>query len=161
MVQQLDAEFLCATSALVYSLTVELGVGVGVGDRVGVGVGVGVDEGVGVGVGVGERVGVEVGVREGDGLAATLRVADGVGVGEIEAAAVADGAGVGDVLIVTPLFQTLLLPCFIQVNFLPPYIATAPKFLQLAPAFGVTALAKVKSVATNKQAINRAEARRM
>ena len=49
MLQQLDGVLRCATSARVYSRTVELGVGVGVGvmETEGLGFGVGVGEGAG------------------------------------------------------------------------------------------------------------------
>lgn len=42
---------------------------------------------------------------------------------------------------VTPLLQTLLLPFLIHLNSFPAAITTAPNFLQVAPVFGVTALA--------------------
>ena len=42
---------------------------------------------------------------------------------------------------VTPLLQTLLLPFLIHLNSFPANIATAPNFLHVAPALGVTALA--------------------
>ena len=97
----------------------------------------GVIEGVGVGValGVALAVGVGEGVIEGVGVGVALGVALGVtrGVGEI--------VGRAGFRTTTPRFQTRLLPFFIQVNSRPLKVSLAPNFLQVAPAFGVTACA--------------------
>jgi len=105
----------------VYSLTVEVGEGDGVG------VGVGEGDGVGVGVGEGDGVGAGVGGIEITG--------EGVGVGEI----VRTGVGLGTTLTLTPRLHTLLLPFLTQVNSLLFERTTAPTFLHAAPARGAFA----------------------
>ena len=147
MVQQLEAVFRCATSALVYSRTVGDGVGVGVGE----GVGVGVVTTVGVGVGVGVTTGVGVGETTGVG------VTTGVGAGEKLGA----GATVGATLITTPLLQTRLLPFFKQVNSRFFETATVPTFLQAAPARGVFAEALLNELATKNEARTNTNTRRI
>ncbi len=58
----------------------------------------------------------------------------GVGVGVDVGAGIGETTGFG-LDTVTPLFQTSLLPLFIQVNCLPFTVEVAPAFLQLSPAF--------------------------
>ncbi len=79
--------------------------------------------GAGVGVCVGVGVGIAVGVGIGSGVGAGVGVAVGVGV----------ATGVC-FMIVTPLFQTSLLPDLMQVNFFPAAVAVAPALVHLAPA---------------------------
>lgn len=117
----------------VYSLTVEVGEGDGVG--VGEGVGVGLGEGVGDGDKVGVSVGEGVGERVGAGVGGIEITGEGDGVGEI----VRTGVGLGTTLTVTPRLHTLLLPFLTQVNFLFFERTTAPTFLHAAPARGVFA----------------------
>lgn len=148
-----------------YSLTVEVGDGVGVGlgeaVRVGEGDGVGdaVAEGVGEAVGVGvtetEGVAVAVGVGVGVGVEVIVGVEDAVGVGD------ATGVAVGATLIVTPLLQTLFVPRLMHLNSLPPDTTTAPNFLQVAPALGVTAVATLTLEKTKAKASKWAIRRRI
>lgn len=138
MLQQSDGLFLWATSALVYSRTVDVGEGVGVG--------VGEDDGVGVGevVGVDDGVGVTTLVEEG--------VGDGVGVG--------DAAGEGVTRTVTPRLQTRLFPRLIHVNSLFFETTTAPTFLHDAPARGVFAEALSSAPKTRNEESNKTKVRR-
>lgn len=148
-----------------YSLTVEVGdgVGVGLGEAVRVGEGDGVGdaeaEGVGEAVGVGvtetEGVAVAVGVGVGVGVDAIVGVEDAVGVGD------ATGVAVGVTLIVTPLLQTLFVPRLMHLNSLPPDTTTAPNFLQVAPALGVTAVATLTLEKTKAKASKWAIRRRI
>jgi len=149
----------------VYSLTVEVGDGVGVGlgeaVRVGEGDGVGdaVAEGVGEAVGVGvtetEGVAVAVGVGVGVGVEVIVGVDDVVGVGD------ATGVAVGATLIFTPLLQTLFVPRLMHLNSLPPDMTTAPNFLHVAPALGVTAVATLTLEKTKAKENRRAISRRI
>ena len=66
-----------------------------------------------------------------------LGVAEGVALGVAEGVALGVGVGVA-----TPLFQINFFPDFTQVYFLPKFVARSPTFLQVAPAFGVTAMAE-------------------
>ena len=148
-----------------YSLTVEVGdgVGVGLGEAVRVGEGDGVGdaeaEGVGEAVGVGvtetEGVAVPVGVGVGVGVEVIVGVDDVVGVGD------ATGVAVGATLIFTPLLQTLLVPRLMHLNSLPPDTTTAPNFLQVAPALGVTAVATLTLEKTKAKASKWAIRRRI
>lgn len=148
-----------------YSLTVEVGdgVGVGLGEAVRVGEGDGVGdaeaEGVGEAVGVGvtetEGVAVAVEVGVGVGVEVIVGVEDAVGVGD------ATGVAVGATLIVTPLLQTLFVPRLIHLNSLPPDTTTAPNFLQVAPALGVTAVATLTLEKTKAKASKWAIRRRI
>ena len=143
--------FRCATSARVNSLTVEVGdgegVGVGEADLVGVGVG----EVVGVGVALTEATGDGEAIAVGVALGDTVVAGDGLLVGVV--------AGVART--VTPLLQTLLLPFLIHLNSFPAAITTAPNFLQVAPVFGVTALALSSEEKSKVQNSNGAIQRRM
>lgn len=148
-----------------YSLTVEVGDGVGVG----LGEAVRVGEGDGVGdaeaEGVGEAVGV--GVTETEGVAVAFEVGVGVGVevivGVEDAVGVGDATGVavGATLIFTPLLQTLFVPRLMHLNSLPPDTTTAPNFLQVAPALGVTAVATLTLEKTKAKASKWAIRRRI
>ena len=148
-----------------YSLTVEVGdgVGVGLGEAVRVGEGDGVGdaeaEGVGEAVGVGvtetEGVAVAVGVGVGVGVEVVVGVDDVVGVGD------ATGVAVGATLTVTPLLQTLFVPRLMHLNSLPPDTTTAPNFLQVAPALGVTAVATLTLEKTKAKASKWAIRRRI
>ena len=148
-----------------YSLTVEVGdgVGVGLGEAVRVGEGDGVGdaetEGVGEAVGVGvtetEGVAVAVGVGVGVGVEVIVGVDDVVGVGD------ATGIAVGATLIFTPLLQTLFVPRLMHLNSLPPDTTTAPNFLQVAPALGVTAVATLTLEKTKAKASKWAIRRRI
>lgn len=148
-----------------YSLTVEVGdgVGVGLGEAVRVGEGDGVGdaeaEGVGEAVGVGvtetEGVAVAVGVGVGVGVEVIVGVEDAVGAGD------ATGVAVGATLIVTPLLQTLFVPRLMHLNSLPPDTTTAPNFLQVAPALGVTAVATLTLEKTKAKASKWAIRRRI
>ena len=148
-----------------YSLTVEVGDGVGVG----LGEAVRVSEGDGVGdaetEGVGEAVGV--GVTETEGVAVAVEVGVGVGVEEIvgvdDVVGVGDATGiaVGATLIFTPLLQTLFVPRLMHLNSLPPDTTTAPNFLQVAPALGVTAVATLTLEKTKAKASKWAIRRRI
>ena len=150
-----------------YSLTVEVGDGVGVG----LGEAVRVGEGDGVGdaetEGVGEAVGV--GVTETEGVAVAVGVGVGVGVGVEVIVGVEDAVGVGDAtgvavgatLIFTPLLQTLFVPRLMHLNSLPPDTTTAPNFLQVAPAIGVTAVATLTLEKTKAKASKWAIRRRI
>lgn len=148
-----------------YSLTVEVGdgVGVGLGEAVRVGEGDGVGdaeaEGVGEAVGVGvtetEGVAVAVGVGVGVGVEVIVGVDDVVGVGD------ATGVAVGATLIFTPLLQTLFVPRLMHLNSLPPDTTTAPNFLQVAPALGVTAVATLTLEKTKAKASKWAIRRRI
>lgn len=133
MVQQFVEVLRCETSARVYSLTVDVGVGVAVIVR----------------VGDAEEVGVGVGVADTETVGDAIDEAVGV--------AVAFGA----TLIVTPLLQTLFVPCLMHLNSFPPEITTAPNFLQVAPALGVTALATPKFEKKKLKAISRKKGRRI
>ena len=62
---------------------------------------------------------------------------------------------------VTPLLQTLLLPFLIHLNSFPAAITTAPNFLQVAPVFGVTALALSSEEKSKEQNSNGAIKRRI
>ena len=62
---------------------------------------------------------------------------------------------------VTPLLQTLLLPFLIHLNSFPAAITTAPNFLQVAPVFGVTALALSSEEKSKVQNSNGAIQRRI
>jgi len=149
----------------VYSLTVEVGdgVGVGLGEAVRVGEGDGVGdaeaEGVGEAVGVGvtetEGVAVAVGVGVGVDVEVVVGVDDVVGVGD------ATGVAVGATLIFTPLLQTLFVPRLMHLNSLPPDTTTAPNFLQVAPALGVTAVATLTFEKTKAKASKWAIRRRI
>lgn len=148
-----------------YSLTVEVGDGVGVGlgeaVRVGEGDGVGdaeterVGEAVGVGVTETEGVAVAVGVGVGVDVEVVVGVDDVVGVGD------ATGVAVGATLIFTPLLQTLFVPRLMHLNSLPPDTTTAPNFLQVAPALGVTAVATLTLEKTKAKASKWAIRRRI
>ena len=148
-----------------YSLTVEVGdgVGVGLGEAVRVGEGDGVGdaeaEGVGEAVGVGvtetEGVAVAVGVGVGVGVEVIVGVEDVVGAGD------ATGVAVGVTLIVTPLLQTLFVPRLMHLNSLPPDTTTVPNFLHVAPALGVTAVATLTFEKTKAKASKWAIRRRI
>jgi hypothetical protein len=152
IVQQLVAVLREATSARVYSRTVGVGLGVGVGATT-------VWEGMGVGVGVRTTtVGVGVGVGVG-----TTSVGDGVGVGLTEAVGVTTGSGelVGTARTNTPLLHTRFDPRLIQVNSRFFETTTFPIFLQALPAFGAFALALLKEVRTNNVERSSTKTRRM
>ena len=102
--------------------------------------------GDGVGVGLGEAVRVGEGDGVGDAEAEGVGEAVGVGVTETE------GVAVGATLIVTPLLQTLFVPRLMHLNSLPPDTTTAPNFLQVAPALGVTAVATLTFEKTKAKA---------
>lgn len=152
-----------------YSLTVEVGdgVGVGLGEAVRVGEGDGVGdaeaEGVGeaVGVGVTETEGVAVAVGAGVGVGVGVGVEVIVGVDDVVGVGDATGVAVGATLIVTPLLQTLFVPRLMHLNSLPPDTTTAPNFLQVAPALGVTAVATLTLEKTKAKASKWAIRRRI
>lgn len=114
-----------------------------------------VEVGDGVGVGLGEAV--RVGEGDGVGDAETEGVGEAVGVGVTET----EGVAVGVTLIVTPLLQTLFVPRLMHLNSLPPDTTTAPNFLQVAPALGVTAVATLTFEKTKAKASKWAIRRRI
>lgn len=114
-----------------------------------------VEVGDGVGVGLGEAVRVGEGDGVGDAEAEGVGEAVGVGVTETE------GVAVGATLIFTPLLQTLFVPRLMHLNSLPPDTTTAPNFLQVAPALGVTAVATLTLEKTKAKASKWAIRRRI
>jgi hypothetical protein len=111
------------------------------------------------GDGEGEGVGVAVTEASGDGEAIAVGVALGETVVAGDGLLVAVVAGVART--VTPLLQTLLLPFLTHLNSFPAAITTAPNFLQVAPVFGVTALALSSEEKSKVQNSNGAIQRRI
>jgi hypothetical protein len=98
----------------------------------------------------GEIVLVGVGEGEGDGVGVGDGEADSEGVGE--GLALGSDAGIG-FLIATPLFQTNILPDFMQVYLIPDVVEVAPSLLQAAP--GLTAAIAIGSIRTRASATAR------
>jgi hypothetical protein len=95
-------------------------------------------------VGVGEAVGVGVGVA----------VAVGVGSTGLKTGF---NSGFGAAFTATPLFQTSLLPDFMQVNFFPATVDVAPTFVHLAPALAAAKEGPAIRDSDSKRARNKRE----
>jgi hypothetical protein len=113
--------------------------------------------GVGVVATVGDGVAVTEARGDGEAIAVGVALGDGVLVGDGLLVGVVAGAA----RTVTPLLQTILLPFFMHLNSFPAAITTAPNFLQVAPVFGVTAVALSNDEKSKVQNSNGAIQRRI